>query len=337
MHYISAIPQCQQLNNRRQVRRAYHICNMLKYVIKRLLLTIPVLLCVAFIVFTIMALTPGTPAENILGTNATQEAIDALNHEFGYDQPFLVRFFNYIKGIVLEGDFGTSYRSNKPVFTEIMGRFPKTLILALSSMVLSAVIGISLGILSAVKQYSFIDTVATLIAMFFAAVPSFWFSMILIFIFSLTLGWLPSMGADSFACYIMPTIALSLSGAASILRLTRTQMLETIRQDYIRTAEAKGAHQRTIVWKHALKNALLPVITALGMKLGELLGGAVIAETVFSMPGLGKYILNSILTKDDPAVMASAIFLAALFCLVMLIVDIIYAFIDPRIRAKYNS
>lgn len=309
---------------------------MYKYVIKRLLLTIPVLLGVTFIVFTITALTPGDPGRLILGQAAKQEAVDQLNHELGYDQPFFTRFFNYLKDIVTKGDFGSSYRTQKPVFDEIWARFPYTLKLAVMAIIFSATLGISVGILSAVRQYTFIDTVSTVMAMFFAAIPGFWLGMMLIYIFALRLGWLPSNGLGTWKHYVLPVATLTLTGSAGLLRLTRSTMLETIRADYIRTARAKGASQRMVIWKHALKNALLPIITVIGNNFGYLLGGAVIAETVFAIPGLGNHIVSAIRQKDIPVVLSGTLFLAFLFCLIILVVDVIYAFVDPRVKAKYT-
>lgn len=309
---------------------------MYKYVVKRLLFTIPVLIGVTFIVFTIMALTPGDPGRMILGQAAKQEAVAQLNHELGYDRPFFTRFFEYLKDIVTKLDFGESYRTRKPVFDEIWAKFPHTFKLAVFSIIFSSLIGVSLGILSAVKQYTFIDTFSTVMAMFFAAIPGFWLGMMLIYFFSLRFGLLPSSGIDSWQGFILPIVTLTLSGSASLLRLTRSTMLETIRADYIRTARAKGATQKIVIWRHALKNALLPVITVLGMHFGGLLGGAVITESVFAIPGLGNHIVSAIRQKDVPVVMAGSLFLAALFCLVMLAVDLLYAFIDPRIKAKYS-
>ena len=310
---------------------------MYKYVIKRLLLTIPVLLGVTFIVFTIMALTPGDPGRLILGQTARQEAVDQLNHELGYDQPFFTRFFNYIKDIVTKFDFGVSYRTQQPVFDEIIPRFPTTLTLAFLAVLASTLIGIPLGILSAVRQYSKLDTAATISAMFVSSVPDFWLGLMLMLLLSLKLRLLPPDGIDSPLGYIMPTLALSLPSSASILRLTRTTMLETIRQDYIRTARAKGASEKSVIWHHALKNALLPVITVVGSQFGYLLGGSIVVETVFSVPGLGMLTVTAIKSKDMPQVMASIIFLAILFVFIMLLVDLLYAFIDPRIKARYKA
>lgn len=308
---------------------------MYRYVLKRLLLTIPVLIGAIFLVYAIMAMTPGDPGTLILGITAEKEDIAALNHQLGYDRPFPIRFLNYIKGIFLHFDFGNSYRTRTPVFHEILQRFPTTFYLALGSIILSSILGISLGILSAVRQYSFIDSFFTVMAMFFAAIPGFWFGLMLMMLFALKLGWLPSSGIDNWQCFVLPVITLSLGGAAGLMRLTRSTMLETVRQDYIRTARAKGASEHTVIWKHALKNALLPVVTSLGMDFGASLGGAIIIETVFGMPGLGTYIVTSIRQKDVPAVLAATLLLSVLFCIIMLIVDLLYAFIDPRIKAKY--
>ena len=308
---------------------------MAKYIIKRILYMIPVLLGVAFLVFTILSLTPGDPGSIILGITAKPEDIAALNAQFGYDKPFLVRFFSYIGNLVCHFDLGTSYQTREPVINDIMARFPNTLLLTVLSMSLASVIGISLGIISAVKQYSVIDHVLVVVALVFACIPGFWLGSMLILLFSLKLGVLPSFGADSLRHFILPTIAVCMSSAAGLLRLTRSAMLETLRQEYIRTAKAKGASKKRIIFKHALRNALLPVVTVLGTSFGASLGGAIIAETVFAMPGMGTLITNSIRQKDIPMVMGSTLFLAFLFSVIILIVDVLYAFIDPRIKAKY--
>ena len=309
---------------------------MLKYVLKRLLITIPVLLCVTFMVFSIMQLTPGSPAASILGPTAPQEQIDKLNHELGYDRPFFTRFFDFIVD-VLHGDFGESYRTREPVAKEIGVRFPTTLKLAIFSMLISATIGITLGVISAVKQYSPLDTTMTVLALLFAAVPGFWLGLMLIWIFAVTLQCLPTSGMASWKSMILPLATLSVGGIAALLRITRSAMLETIRQDYIRTARAKGASEKSVIIRHALTNALLPVITVLGMNFSGMLGGAVIAETVFSMPGVGQYIVQAIRQKNDPVVLSCTLLLAMLNCLIMLLVDIIYAFVDPRIKARFAT
>lgn len=307
---------------------------MSRYIIKRLLLLIPIMLGVTFIVFTIMSLTPGDPGRLILGQNAPLESINHLNHELGYDRPFVIRYISYVRGAVL-GDFGESYRTGKPVFDEIFSRFPTTLLLSFLSIVTAVIIGLPLGILSAVKQYSGVDIISTVVAMLMAAIPGFWLGLMMIILFSLKLGWFPSNGIGSAANFIMPTMTLAIPSAAGIIRLTRATMLETIRQDYIRTARAKGAPESTVIWKHALRNALMPVITVIGMNFGSLLGGTILIESVFSMPGVGTLMLTAIRMKDIPQVMAAVIFLATLFCVIMLVVDLVYAYIDPRLRSRY--
>lgn len=309
---------------------------MQRYIIKRLLLIIPILLGVSFIVYGIISMTPGDPASSILGASATQEQIDQLNHELGYDQPFLIRYANYLKDLIFHLDMGNSYRSRTSVISEIAKRAPISIRLALNGIICATILGIPVGILSAVKQYSLMDFGSTTIAMILAAVPSFWLGMMLMLIFALKLGWLPASGIDTWRHYILPMLAIGLPYAAHELRFTRSTMLEAIRQDYVRTCRAKGGEERVVIWKHALKNALLPVITVTGNNFGGLLGGAMITETVYSIPGLGTMLVNSIKTKDIPMVMGTTLFLAAFFCLIMVVVDIMYALVDPRIKAKYT-
>jgi peptide/nickel transport system permease protein len=307
---------------------------MLKYVIKRLLILIPVLLGVVFIVFMIMQLTPGDPGRIILGANATQEEVDGLNEELGYYDPLPVKFADYVAKALI-GDFGRSYRTNQPVFDQIFEKFPVTLTLALLSIILVVLISVPTGILSAVKQYSKIDISVTVLAMFMAAIPTFWLGLLLILLFALQLNMLPSFGVGSWQGYILPTITMAIPSAAIIIRMTRSTMLETIREDYIRTARAKGAPERVVIWKHALRNALLPIITLVGISFGGLLGGTILVEKVFGLPGLGSLMVTSIGMKDIPMVMACTIFLAALFCIILLIVDLMYAFVDPRVKAQF--
>ncbi len=307
---------------------------MIRYVIKRILTIIPMLVVVMFIIYGIMELTPGEPARLILGTNASQEAVDQKTIELGYDKPFLVRYVNYVIH-AFTGDFGTSWQTGRPVFQEVLIRFPTTIKLAAFAMVLAVCIGIPLGILSAVKQYSVFDAVGTTLAMVMASVPSFWLAMMLIILFAVKLHLLPSFGTGSFAHYILPAISMSFAEIAVLLRFTRTTMVEAIRQDYVRTARAKGQKESTVVFGHALPNALLPVVTVTGTEFCGMLGGVVTIETVFSINGCGMLIYNSILKKDIPMVTGSAIFLTTSVMLMMVVIDIIYAFIDPRIKARY--
>lgn len=309
---------------------------MHKYVTKRLLTTIPTLFFITFIIFAIMSFTPGDPGRLILGNFAAQDAVDMMNQKLGYDQPFFIRFITYIRNTAVF-NFGDSYRSGDPVITEILARLPNTLALTSISVLGCSFMGIALGILAAVKQYSAADNTLTVLALFFSSVPAFWLGMMLIYLFSYKLGWFPTNGIGSWKAFVLPSVTLTLSGIGGMLRLTRSTMLEAIRQDYIRTAKAKGAPQNVVVWRHALKNALLPVVTMIGMSFGGLLGGAVVVENVFSIPGIGSLLVNAIRMKDIPVVMGCTIFLSALFSLIMLLVDILYAYIDPRIKAKYEN
>lgn len=310
---------------------------MYRYIIKRLLFLIPTILGVVFIIYLVMNMTPGDPARALLGVSAPQADVDALNKELGYDLPFLQKYFLYIKKVVLEQDFGTSYFTKQSVFNEVWPRFLVTIKLAVIGVILSVILGIPIGIYAAVKQYSLWDTIPSVIAFFIAAIPSFVLGMVLLYIFSLKLNLLPSYGIDSFKNYIMPSLAISIPPAAMNLRFTKSSMLESIRQDFVRTARAKGAAERDVIWKHALKNALLPVITNIGLSLGNLICGAVVAEKLFSIPGIGSLIVDRITYKDEPVIIAGTILIALCFTVVMLLVDLIYAYIDPRIRAKYAS
>lgn len=297
---------------------------------------IPVLLGVLLIVFTMNYISPGNPAEILAGEGATPEAIAELEHELGIDQPIHIQFWNYLKGIVTRFDLGISYATKRPVINELMDRFATTAKLALLSITLSAVIGILLGIISAVKQNTFIDHLSMGFALLGVSMPAFWAGMMLILFFGVRLKWLPVSGIDTWKHWIMPAITSSMVGMATITRMTRSSMLDVIRQDYITTARAKGLSERKVVMKHALKNALIPIITVLGIQLGTMLGGAVLTETVFSIPGLGKFMVDSIKTRDYPVVQGGVLLLALVFSLVNLAVDIIYAYVDPRIKSQYR-
>lgn len=294
---------------------------------------IPTLIGVMFIVFAIMNMTPGTPGRSILGPSATQEQVDQLNHELGYDKPFLSRFVDYCVGLT-EGDFGTSYRTRRAFSEELMGRLPLTVKIGLASFALSSILGVLIGILSAVKQYSLIDVLSSTTAILFASIPGFFLAMVLIYVFGLKLGWFPTFGGSDWKSLVLPIVTLTVGSTVTVQRLTRTTMLEAIRQDYIRTAKAKGCGTSRITWKHALKNAILPVITVMGLNAGSLLGGAVVCESVFSLPGMGTYILQAIRAKDIPVVMSSTVVLSIMFCAIMIFVDVLYAAVDPRIRER---
>lgn len=310
---------------------------MLKYTIKRILMLIPIMLAVIFLVYLLLDLAPGNPGSIILGENASAEAIEAKNIELGYDKPFIVRLALYYKQVLIDGDFGTSWRNNRPVMGEIAKRLPNTFKLSLLGVLMASLIGVPLGIMSAVKQYSVMDSVSRVTAMMLAAIPAFWLGMLLLLLFSLKLGWLPSSNLTSWKSYILPVITISLPQAASLLRFSRSTMLETIRQDYIRTARAKGVPERRVITEHALRNALLPIITTMGSIFGRLMGGVVIIEQVFSIPGMGQLALSGVSTKDVPVCMASVTVMSAVFAAIVLLVDIVNAIIDPRIRSMYSG
>ena len=309
---------------------------MHKYVIKRLVMLIPVIIGVSFLVFFIMAMAPGDTARTILGEDAPIEAVEALREELGLNDPIPVRYLNYMKDL-LRGDLGNSYKSGRPVFEEIMSRFPATLELTFWGMLLAVGLSLPIGIISATRQYSFMDNASMIFALVATAIPNFWLGLMLIIVFSLKLGVLPSGGNNAgFASLILPVITLATACMANIARTTRSSMLEVIRADYIRTAKAKGVSKNKVINKHALKNALIPVITVIGLQFGQLLGGSVLTETVFAWPGVGTYLVNSIKAKDTPAVLGCVIIFSICFSIVNLAVDLLYAFIDPRIKSKYK-
>jgi len=293
-----------------------------------------VVLGISFIIFLIMNLTPGNPAQLILGQSATPENIAKLEAELGLNQPLLMRYFNFIVN-ALKLDFGLSYQTRLPVFEEILSRFPVTFKLSSIAMFIATLIGIPVGVVSAVRQYSFTDAASMVSAMLFASIPSFVMGLILMLIFSLNLHWFPATGADSWRSFVLPSITLSTATMATLVRMTRSTMLEVIKQDYIRTSRAKGAKEQSVILRHALRNALLPIVTVIGVDFGYLLGGTVVIESVFAIPGLGTLLINSIRMKDTPSVMAVVMFVTLAYSFVNLIVDIIYAFIDPRIKSQY--
>lgn len=308
---------------------------MIKYIFKRILMMIPVILGISFIVFLIMSFTPGDPARLILGENATFEDIAILREKMGLNDNFFLRYIRYVKDAVFYRDFGISYTTKMPVTIELLERFPGTLKLAFGSTLMMVLIGVPVGIISAVKQYSLIDKVSLASALLLTSMPVFWLGLMLVLIFSLRLGWLPATGGDTWVHFILPCFSVAASMMASLIRTTRSNMLEVIRQDYIRTARAKGCKEMIVIYKHALRNALLPVITIIGLNFGGLLGGTMIIESVFALPGLGTLTINSIRMKNTPAVMASILYVAILAGIINLIVDILYAYVDPRIKSKY--
>ena len=307
---------------------------MHRFIVKRLLLLIPVLLGVSLLVFAIMSFTPGDPAQLILGENAPPEAVAELREEMGLNDPFVLRYVRFVGNAVV-GDLGQSYSSGRDVFDEIFSRFPNTLILAALGVIIAVLIGIPVGIISATRQYSMIDSGSMIFALLGVSMPNFWLGLMMILLFSVNLGWVPSGGYSDWSSLIMPAITLGTGSAAVITRMTRSSMLEVIRQDYIRTARAKGVAENVVINQHALKNALIPVITVIGLQFGYLLGGAVLTETVFSWPGVGRMMVDAIRQKDAPTVLGTVVFLATTFSLVNLLVDLLYGFVDPRIKSQY--
>ncbi|MBR2822578.1 MAG: ABC transporter permease [Clostridia bacterium] len=309
---------------------------MLKYIGKRLLAMIPVILGVTLIVYLIMSLAPGDPARTILGEQATEEQVAQLRSEMGLDQPIIVQYFRYIWNL-LHGDLGRSYQSRIDVSTEIFSRFPNTIKLALTASLFSVILALPLGIIAAVRQNTFFDSFSMFVAIIGISCPTFWFGLILILVFAVNLKWFPVSGqVDNFKGMVLPALTLAFNSMASMARVTRSSMLEVIRQDYIRTARAKGVSNRNVILRHAVPNAMIPTVTVIGLRIGGLLAGAVICETVFSWPGIGRLLVQSIQSRNTPVVLGCIIIFSICFSLVNLIVDILYAFIDPRIKSQYQ-
>jgi peptide/nickel transport system permease protein len=310
-----------------------------KYILKRLLALIPVLIGVSFLVFLILHLSPGDPARIILGSKATTENLEALRHQLELDKPFYQQYFIWL-GKILTGDWGRSIQLRREVLPLVLKRFQATAALTLFAAIIAIVFGMFTGIISATKQYSVWDRLLMFLALVGFCLPLFWLGLILQIVFGLQLGWLPVSGihtpgnrgfVDMLPFLILPGITLAVEPMAQIARMTRSSMLEVIRQDYIRTAQAKGLSQRAVIYRHALKNALIPVITVTGMQIGYLLSGAVLVEIVFSWPGLGSLMVKGILARDFPLVQGGILFVATVYVFMNLLVDFVYAFFDPRI------
>ena len=303
---------------------------MSKYVLKRLAMLIPVLIGVTFMVYFILSLSPGDTAAMIAGESADAETIEATRKDLGLDQPVIVQYGKYMLNL-LHGDMGKSYKTKRDVFPTIMAAFPNTAKLAFWSILVAVAIALPIGIISATRQYSAIDNVGMVAALLGVATPNFWLGLMLIIVFSLNLGWLPSGGMGSWKNYIMPAITLGTGDAALICRMTRSSMLEVIRQDYIRTARAKGVPGWKVIFKHALRNALIPVITYVGPMVAYILTGSMVVENIFTIGGLGSSFVTSITNRDYTMIMATTIFLAILMVVANLLTDIAYKFVDPRI------
>ena len=310
---------------------------MIRYVIKRTLLIIPVVLLVAVVIFTIMYFTPGDPASLILGTGASAEDILALREQMGLNDPFFVQLGAFLYKTFIRFDFGESYFSGVPIINELMKRFPNTLFLALSVAVTETVIGIPLGMAAARHKGKLIDHLCMLIALIGVSAPAFWIGLQLMILFSLKLGWLPVSGVATREGWLLPIFVTSWRGIAQLARQSRSSMLEVINSDYITTARAKGLSEGTLLTRYALPNALIPVIQTLGNNFGMTLGGTVVIENVFSVPGIGQYLVSAITNRDYAVIRCTVVILAVAFSIVMLLVDLAFAFVDPRIKAQYEG
>ncbi len=314
---------------------------MRRYLARRLLLLVPVLAGVSVVIFMVLHLSPGDPVEIMLGSQATQEDRARLRAELGLDQPLHVQYGRWL-GHVARGDLGRSLWMKRPVLDEVLGRFKATLVLTGTALLLSSLAGVALGVASATRPNSVLDRLSAVASLFGASMPTFWLGIVLMVVFALWLGWLPASGMyaaygggdlrDLLAHLVLPAVTLAAASVTIIARLTRATMLETLGQDYIRTARAKGVVERAVVLRHGLKNALIPIVTVVGVQAGYLLGGAVLTETVFAWPGVGTLMVQGILARDFPLVQGCVLVVALSFVLVNLAVDLLYAWLDPRIR-----
>ena len=303
---------------------------MYRFILKRLLMLIPVLLGVSFIVYTILSFTPGDPVQMMLGDNYSEESYAAMQEELGLDDPFLVQYGRFIINAV-HGDFGTSYSTGNPVAAEIAARLPNTILLSACAMLFAILIGIPLGVISATHQYSAVDNISMVGALFGVSMPNFWLGLMLIVIFAAGLGWFPSSNFETWGALVLPAVTLSANSLAMITRMTRSSMLDALGQDYIKTARAKGLLTPRIIFKHALRNGVIPVITYLGPLTAFTLVGGFVVETVYTIPGLGRYLVQSVQNRDYFIIMGTTIFLATLVVIMNLVVDILYRVVDPRI------
>ena len=309
---------------------------MIKYVLKRIALLIPIMLGVSAIIFTLKTFTPGDPVRQILGNSASEEQMEAKREELGLDKPVVVQYVNYITG-VCRGDFGKSYRTGEPVLRELAPRLVTSMIVTLGAVAIGAVLGIILGIISAIKKYTWADSLVLIISMFFQSVPEFVVALVLILIFSVQLHLLPATGVEVASGYILPMLCIGLSSVASYTRITRSCMLEVLGEDYIRTARAKGQTESNIIKRHALRNVMIPVAQSKGSNLGVAIGGGMVIETVFSIPGVGKYIVDAITQRNYPSVLGGVLILALILTLINLLVDISFILIDPRLKTTIIS
>jgi ABC-type dipeptide/oligopeptide/nickel transport system permease component len=304
------------------------------YVLRRIVGLVPVLLGVTGLVFAMVWIAPGDPVLALLGESAQgidRASLEELRRAYGLDRPVVVQYLDYL-GSVLQGDLGASVRSGRPVAQEIVTRLPATLLLAGAGMAIAIAIGLTLGVLAALRRGTWVDYAAVVVALLGVSIPVFWSGLLLMMLFALTLEWLPASGIGSWRHLVMPAAAIGFASSAFIARITRSSMVETLRQDYVRTARAKGLPPRRVDLRHALRNAMLPVVTVVGLQFGSLLGGAVLTETVFAWPGIGRMLVDAIRARDLPLVQGTVLFVATGFILVNLLVDLSYAALNPRIR-----
>ena len=304
---------------------------MIVYVLRRLVIAIPLLLVVTVAVFLIMELTPGDPAVLMLGQDATPQSIEALRIQFGLDRPLPEQYLRFLLNLI-QGDLGRSFVTHLPVSGELARTWPATLQLAVAAMAIALVVGLPLGVVTAVKRGGWIDQITRVIVLISVSMPIFWSGLLLIYLFAVQLRWLPTSGAGSLANLVLPSISLSTFSLAVIVRLTRSSMIDVMGEDYVRTARAKGLRDLVVIVRHGLKNALIPVVTIAGLQFGQLLAGAVLTETVFNWPGLGRLTVTAVFARDYPMIRGAILVVAATFILVNLFVDLVYAFLDPRIR-----
>ena len=306
---------------------------MLAFLTGRLLQAIPVLLGVSLAVFLMVHLIPGDPAALIAGTDATRADVETVRQSLGLDRPLPAQYATFV-GKALTGDFGKSFRTGRPVLEEIVPRYLNTVVLGAIAIAIAILIGMASGIVSAVRRHTVFDNAALLLSLAGVSMPTFFLGLLLMLVFSVWLGWLPLSGKDTWLHYILPAITLSTASIAIISRVMHASLIEVLNEDYVRTARAKGQRESLVIWRHAVRNALIPVVTVAGLQLGYLLGGAVVTETVFAWPGLGRLLVQSILARDFPVVQASVLLLATTFVAINLITDLIYGLLDPRISAR---
>ncbi|WP_455436209.1 ABC transporter permease [Hungatella hathewayi] len=309
---------------------------MARYVGKRLMWLVVIMISVAILIFSIMYFVPGDPVKIMLGDSATAEEVQLYRDKLGLNDPFIVQLGRYLYDTFIRWDFGTSYTMKVPVMSEFITRLPRTLALGWLCILVDALIGIPLGISAAMHRNSALDHGLMIGSMIGISIPGFWLALLMVMLFAQRLGWLPAYGIDSWKCWIMPVIAGSLAGLATNARQTRSAVLETIRADFVTTARAKGLKESKVIYKHMLPNALIPIISSLGSRFAGAIGGTVVIETVFAFPGIGTLMLNGISGRDYPVVRSCVLVLAIFSAFVMLLVDLLYAFIDPRIKAQYT-